>query len=161
MDAEREVIIAVLQVIVRNVVFVDPVLIAVKPVTPDDVVLQLLFQCPAEVVLQRILFIDFLDSSITLFEDGVNAVLAEPYSVHYFLVLFTAVNRLTDTTLEHEVREIIHSILLRGCMRIDVARRMTAFELLQVLPVLMANLLPVNAAVRKQIFVINGTTSRD
>lgn len=92
MDAEREVIIAVLKVIIRNVVFVDPVLIPVQPVTPDDVVLQLLFQCPAEVVLQRILFIDFLDTSITLFEDGVNAVLAEPYSIHDLQILLIRIH---------------------------------------------------------------------
>jgi hypothetical protein len=38
-DSKRQVLFTVLEIIVRNVLFVDPVLISVNPVVPDDVVL--------------------------------------------------------------------------------------------------------------------------
>jgi len=58
---EGQVIFAVLQIFIGNVLFVDPVLVSVDPVVPDDIVLQLLLQRPAELILMKIFLVDFLN----------------------------------------------------------------------------------------------------
>jgi len=61
-ESEGKIFVAVLVLVVRDVFFVDPVLISVKPVTPDYVVDELFFEASSELVFQWILF----DPRITL-----------------------------------------------------------------------------------------------
>lgn len=60
-EAERQVLVSVLVEVVGDILLVDPVLVSVDPVVPDDVVDQLFFQCPAELIYRF-----FRDSGFTI-----------------------------------------------------------------------------------------------
>ena len=68
-ESEREILVTVLIQVIRNVLFVDSVLVSVKPVTPDYVIDELFFECSSELVGKRLLL---CDPGITILLDRLN-----------------------------------------------------------------------------------------